>query len=151
MYKDTKDSNFNFFQKFSSIEDLQNKIDKYFKYCDANNKPYTITGLALALDTNRTTLLDWENREKSSLSLEDNILLSNTIRKAKLKIENYAEEQLFTSKTVAGVIFNLKNNWGYVDKQEIVASTKQDNQILQQMDQKELERLANMDDIKLLE
>ncbi|MGG4217303.1 terminase small subunit [Paenibacillus jamilae] len=99
--------------KFQSVEELQIKIDDYFESChnDAGDliRPYTITGLALALDTSRKVLLDYEKRDDD---------YSYTIKKAKLKIENFAEESLFTSKQTAGVIFNLKNNYGWVDKQE---------------------------------
>lgn len=100
--------------KFQSVEELQMKIDDYFESCrnkdDELIRPYTITGLALALDTSRKVLLDYEKREDD---------YSYTIKKAKLKIENFAEESLFTSKQTAGVIFNLKNNYGWQDKQDV--------------------------------
>lgn len=75
-------------------------------------KPFTITGLALALDTTRETLLDYEN-EKYDGDVEVGELrkYSDTIKNAKAKIEEYAEEQLYRDKNVAGVIFNLKNNY----------------------------------------
>ena len=41
----------------------------------------------------------------------------DTIKKAKLKIENYLEEHLVTDNSVTGIIFNLKNNYGWKDKQ----------------------------------
>mgnify|MGYP001314968103 CR=1 FL=1 len=96
--------------KFQSVEELQQKIDAYFKKMDEEKRPYIITGLALALDTTRRTLLDYE--EKSEFS--------HTIKKAKLRCENFSEESLFTSRNVTGAIFNLKNNYGWVDKQEII-------------------------------
>lgn len=94
--------------KFGSVEELQRKIETYFAECDKNNRPYTISGLALALDTSRRVLLDYEDKDE----------YCNTIKKAKLKCETYAEEQLFVGKNTAGVIFNMKNNYGWVDKQE---------------------------------
>ena len=69
------------------------------KKCRKEERPLTITGLALALDTSRDLLLDYENREE----------FSYTIKKAKLLCENYAEEFLFHGKNVVGAIFNLKN------------------------------------------
>ena len=102
--------------KFKSPEDMQTAIDKYFDSCFAEVKgklervrPYTITGLAIALDTTRETLLDYQHKKE----------FSDTIRKAKLRCENFVEEQLFTGKQVAGPIFNLKNNYGWQDKQEL--------------------------------
>ncbi len=62
---------------------------------------YTITGLALALDTTRETLLDYEKRDE----------FSDTIKKAKLRVENQYEKSLQESGR-SGDIFALKNfNW----------------------------------------
>lgn len=95
--------------KFQSVDELERLIEDYFSDCDSKGRPYTITGLALALDTDRATLMRYECKED----------FYNTIKKAKLKCENYAEEQLFVTRNTAGVIFNMKNNYGWVDKQEV--------------------------------
>lgn len=94
--------------KFTSVEQVQKLIDKYFKECDKKKKPYTITGLALALDTTRDVIIDYEKKDE----------YSNTIKKAKQKCEQYSEEQLYRTSQVAGVIFSLKNNYGWKDKLE---------------------------------
>lgn len=103
--------------KFKSVDELQEKIEHYFESCHNMNgdliRPYTISGLALALDTSRQTLLDYEDKEE----------YSDTIKKAKAKIENFAEEQLFTNRNTAGVIFNMVNNWGWRNKQDVEAKT----------------------------
>lgn len=44
----------------------------------------------------------------------------DTIKNAKLKIENYLEKHLVTDNGVTGIIFNLKNNYGWKDKQETI-------------------------------
>ena len=99
---------------FKSVEELQDKIDKYFLDCDQLEKPYTITGLALALDTDRHTLISYQNKEE----------FSHTIKNAKLKIENYSVEQLYRKAgQVAGIIFNLKNNFGWKDENITKIST----------------------------
>lgn len=116
--------------KFGTVEELQEKINAYFESCDnrttkiMNSKgkmievpdprPYTITGLALALDTTRRTLLDYETIYGEEFS--------HTIKMAKQKIENFAEESLWQPKIATGVIFNLKNNYGWVDKTEVETS-----------------------------
>ncbi|MEH7480248.1 terminase small subunit [Neobacillus drentensis] len=106
--------------KFKSVEELQAAIDNYFKEQDGKGKPYTITGLALALDTNRQTLINYENN--------DNKAYFDTIKRAKLKCENYAEEHLFVGKSgVTGAIFNLKNNYGWVDQQVIKNESSNEN------------------------
>ncbi len=96
--------------KFPSLDDLKIKIDAYFQKCDISEEPYTITGLALALNTSRETLLNYEEREE----------YFDTIKEAKLRVQNYAEKKLFTS-TPTGPIFALKN-FGWTDKtqQEIM-------------------------------
>lgn len=76
-------------------------------------KPYTITGLALALDTSRETLLDYEDREE----------FSDTIKKAKERCHNYVENTLLTGNPT-GAIFNLKNNYGWNDKTETDITSK---------------------------
>jgi len=105
--------------KFKTVEELQCKIDKYFESCYITNgkeyqqniRPLTITGLAVALDCDRDTLLNYGNKEE----------YFGTIRKTKLIIQNFAEESLWQPKIASGIMFNLKNNYGWVDKQEIVA------------------------------
>lgn len=98
--------------KFESVEQMEEAINKYFKECDDKHRPYTVSGLANALDTTRQTLINYEGREE----------FLDTIKKAKSKIEQFAEELLFVGNNTAGVIFNLKNNYGWKDKQEVEAS-----------------------------
>jgi hypothetical protein len=91
---------------------MQEDIDKYFADCDEQGKPYTVSGLAYALDTTRRTLLDYEEKDD----------FSHTIKKAKAKIERFNEEMLYNKDvSTTGVIFNLKNNYNWKDKQEIEA------------------------------
>jgi len=97
--------------KFKSVEDLEKKIDAYFAKCDEKEEPYTITGLCLALGTYRDVLLDYEN-------LDNRKEFSNAIKRAKLRCQNYAEQQMYLKQNPAGPIFALKN-YGWRDKQEI--------------------------------
>lgn len=94
--------------KFKSVSELQEKITEYFKLCDLTNRPYTITGLAVHLDTSRETILEYEARDE----------FVDTIKRAKLICHQYAEEKLYTNSQVAGIIFSLKNNYGWKDKTE---------------------------------
>lgn len=95
-------------KKYTKVADMQKKIDAYFNECDLKGKPYTICGLALAIDLDRKSLLNYS---------EDNEFF-HTIKKAKQKCEAYAEEQLYLGKNTAGVIFNMKNNYNWKDKSE---------------------------------
>ncbi len=121
--------------KYSTVEELQEKIDKYFNDCkgeilkDAdgniiydkyglpilyNSKPLTITGLALALGfKSRQALLNYQARSED---------FNDTILEAKAKIERYAEERLYDRDGVNGAKFNLSNNFeGWREKQSIEA------------------------------
>ena len=73
------------------------------------NEPYTVTGLALALDVDRRTLLNYSEKDE----------FFPTIKKAKLRVENYLEKRLINDSSTTGIIFNLKNNYDWRDKQEI--------------------------------
>lgn len=95
--------------KFETVEDLQKKIDDYF----AATVPahYTITGLALALDTSRTTLMEYEGRPE----------FANAVKAAKTRIE-YGYELSLRMRGSAGDIFGLKN-FGWRDRQETDITT----------------------------
>lgn len=69
----------------------------------------SITGLCQHLGISRET---WNNYESKGELLD-------TIKMAKERIEKYNVEQLYRKDQVTGIIFNLKNNFGWVDKQEI--------------------------------
>jgi hypothetical protein len=94
--------------KYKTSEEIQEKIDAYFVTEEVDGSPFTITGLALFLGfESRQSIYDYEKHGEYSY----------TIKRARLRIENFAEKKLFTS-TPAGAIFALKN-FGWKDKQEI--------------------------------
>lgn len=119
---------------FTSAEDMQKLIDEYFEECDGkilldedgkpmrnkdgkiirdDRRPYTITGLALALGFNsRTSLLNYEGKEE----------FMNTIMRAKSRVERYAEERLYDKHGSNGAKFSLANNFkNWSEKQTIEA------------------------------
>ena len=122
---------------YNSVEEMQEMIDNYFKECDGEEcydengklmlnkhgypikvgrRPYTITGLALALGFNsRTSLLNYEGKEE----------FMNTIMRAKARVERYAEERLYDKDGANGAKFSLANNFkGWTEKQSIEADVK---------------------------
>ena len=122
---------------FESAEQMQVLIDAYFKECDGkplvdkdgtpirnkygkiikdDRRPYTITGLALALGfTSRQALLNYEGKEE----------FVDTIRRAKARVERYAEERLYDKDGSNGAKFSLANNFkGWSEKQTIEADVK---------------------------
>jgi len=114
--------------KFRTAEDLQAAIDSYFHWCDSqtaqipnkdgelitvpNPKPYTVSGLAVYLGTSRRVLLNYEKMEQKPEYV-------HAIKTAKQKIESFVEESLWKPKIAPGVIFNLKNNFGWKDQQSV--------------------------------
>lgn len=103
--------------KYKDVKALQKDIDKYFADCDEQKRPYTVSGLAYALGTYRQTLINYEEKEE----------YVDTIKKAKARIELYNEEKLYDkSVSTTGVIFNLKNNYGWKDQQTIEAEINRD-------------------------
>lgn len=110
--------------KYTNPDDMQALIHLYFLDCKKNREAEkddlgevkdvitpdlhpTVTGLALVLDLTRQGLINYEGKEE----------FIDTVRKAKTRIEAYNEQGLLQS--VNGVIFNLKNNFNWKDKQEI--------------------------------
>lgn len=119
---------------FTSVEEMQEKIDAYFKECEGKpltddegnaittksgmpiivgERPLTITGLALALGfSTRQSLLNYEEKPE----------FLDTIKKAKSRVEQYAEERLFDKDGANGAKFSLSNNFkGWAEKQQIQA------------------------------
>jgi len=96
-------------KKYNNVEEIQKVIDEYFKICDEKGDPYTITGLALALDLDRKSIINYSKDSE----------FFHTIKKAKSKVEDYLEKKLLTGNSATGIIFNLKNNFEWKDKQEV--------------------------------
>lgn len=118
--------------KFKSVAELQKKIDEYFsktgwvkrEVYDKRKQevveilaydPPTITGLAIALDTSRKVLCEYEDRED----------YGNAIKKAKAQCE-YALEYgaLINAVNPTMAIFSAKNNYDWKDKTEVDQTIK---------------------------
>lgn len=105
--------------KFNDVDELRVAIDEYFQDCDDRNAPYTVSGLALALETSRRLLLDIQKSDHYSNDFK------HLINLAKARILSRTEEGMLSNRyNAAGSIFTLKNNFGYVDKTESVVEHK---------------------------
>lgn len=110
--------------KYKNVEEIEDKIEQYFESCegellldDEGNpvlnkfgnpcyrkppKPPTVTGLALALGfTTRLSLINYQGKAE----------FSNTITRAKSRVEEYAESRLFDRDGSNGAQFSLRNNF----------------------------------------
>ncbi len=101
--------------KYTSVADMSRDIDAYFDMCEEKELPFTITGLAMALDMDRSTIINYSRKEE----------YFGTIKRARMRVENDLEVAL-RGNNVTGTIFNLKNNFGWKDKteQEITAKVR---------------------------
>jgi len=114
--------------KFTDPDKLDKQIEEYFIWCKDNNKIPTVTGLAVYLDSDRLTLLNYENcldnEAYEELGYEVKVRLINSIKRAKQRVESEYEQALFNKNSAVGAIFTLKNNYKWVDKQEIEQTSK---------------------------
>ena len=82
--------------------------EKASAYFTEDNYPWTITGLCIHLKIHSETLTEYGKIQQ----------FSETIKQAKMLIENYSAKELFRKENVTGIIFNLKNNFNWKDKTE---------------------------------
>lgn len=123
-------------------EELTNAIVEYFRYMDMENKerkengekqrPFTISGLCNYLDIHMDTWCEYAKKQE----------YSDSIKKAKKYVEQHIEEGLLNGTlNPIGAIFNLKNNFGWVDKIDVNTTTSSE-----QLDKEEIK--AKLDALK---
>ncbi len=118
--------------KYANKEELEQKIEDYFKKCEGivlkndkgeiifdkngqpviiNRRPITMSGLANALGfQSRQSLLNYEGKKE----------FMDTIMRARARVEQFAEESLFDKNTANGAKFSLANNFeGWKEKADI--------------------------------
>jgi len=115
--------------KWKTVWEIQPTIDEYFSTTPKDE--WTITGLALALDTSRETLCDYQWIDE----------FSDTIKKAKLKVEHSYEIDLKKSGRT-GTIFALKN-FDWKDKTEVENTNLNLNKDVTDATDEELDKLIN--------
>lgn len=116
----------------TDAKEVKAKMDAYFG--ETPKEDWTITGLALSLNTSRRTLLNYDKREGS----ED---LSDLIDWARDKVENSYELDLKRHGRT-GTIFALKN-FDWKDKTEVENKNFNLNKEIKDMSDDELYLLLN--------
>ena len=126
---------------FNTPEDFEDAISKYFgsitrTYPDPDGKldnngdliyitefieVPSVTGLCLYLKISRDTWNEYAKREG----------FTDTAIHARLLMENYLQNELLTSKYSQGIIFTLKNNYGWKEKVEVKQDVKADVQSIE--------------------
>ena len=102
---------------FKTVEELEEAVESYFAPGGdawmegaegAQIFAPTMSGLALHLGVDRRTITNYANKDE----------YFPTIKKARARIESALERRLYGN-NVTGIIFNLKNNFDWCDKNEI--------------------------------
>lgn len=115
------------------VKEEHNEAGGYYRTVRAQQisqrRPYTISGLAVFLDTSRDVLLDYERlADKDPEDLPEHLRgdkkflqdFSNTIKRAKMRVHGFVEEKLLGGGHPAGPIFNLKNNFSNWEDRTVV-------------------------------
>jgi hypothetical protein len=111
--------------KYKTVDEMQKVIDRYFIECDQTETPYTITGLAMALDMTRDQIIRYTDKDE----------FRDAIKRAKQKVENAYELRL-VKQGRAGDIFALKN-FGWIDRQEVESTNHNLNEDLDKLTKEE--------------
>ncbi len=97
-----------------SDDDVERRIDEYFRFCEKSSLRPGVESLGLALSVSRTAIWNWEHGINCSKRRQELIV------KAKLFITSYIEQCMLNNKMYPGsAIFMLKNWAGYRDAVEV--------------------------------
>lgn len=146
--------------KFNSVEELEQIISKYFDsiseerqvghynkdnefeptlnklwepiYSTYYHEIPSILWMCEYIWIHRDTLLEYEKKTG----------FSDTIKKYKARVERYNADSLFREKNVTGIIFNLKNNFGWEDKIVNDNTNTNYNKDVSEMSDEELKNLT---------
>lgn len=117
-------------------EEVSKRIGQYFQICAEDDMKPSVAGMALAFGIDRRTLWKWVNGIDSAyITAESRVTLKKAYQFLNAQMENYMQNGKINP--VAG-IFLMKNNMGYVDKQEMVLTPNQ--QLGDQVSPEELQR-----------
>lgn len=100
---------------YKTPKELELKIEEFFKLKEKDKLIPAVEMLAVHLGITRVTILSYQNR---------NDKYEKIIIAAKEKITGMKVESMLNGKgSTIGIIFDLKNNAGFTDKQEIKQET----------------------------
>ena len=129
----------------NSDDEVEQRIDEYFRFCEQSSIRPGIESLGLALSVSRTALWNWEHGIDCSPRRQQLIV------KAKSFVTAYLEQAMLNNKIYPGsAIFCLKNWAGYKDSVEI--TTEQSTGLkTPAMSQEEINRIAEQVDMQSVE
>ena len=103
---------------FETDEELQERIDEYWDYCEEKERPKTFCGLAYYLGITRQTLHNYGAGDK----------FGHIITRARERIEMDMDERLqMVGNATTGIIFSLKNNYHWDADNKVKAEIESTN------------------------
>ncbi len=110
----------------NDIEQVNNRIMKYFIICDTYRIKPTVAALAMSFGISRTTLFTWLTGKSHAVK---NIECMNSIKRAYDYIGSLYETYLNTgSINPVSCFFLMKNNYGYKDVTDYIITGNQEQQ-----------------------
>lgn len=132
--------------KFKNPDELRNKIEECKLFCKENDKPFTLERLCWFIGISQPTIInilkskDMDNKYTRDLTIDEKKeiieILEDTYSYTLMEIVDMS----LNKNSQVGAIFNLKNNWNYVDKQVIESNNTNKN--IDFKDLTESERIA---------
>lgn len=92
--------------KYNNCLDFDGRCELYFEECDENGYPYTVAGLAIALNLSTQGVLEYSEKPE----------FSAVHARAKLRIEDNWSRLLFSKTGSRGAQFALKHHYGWRDR-----------------------------------
>lgn len=109
--------------KPKTVQDMEDRITRYFELCENAQLNPTVEGLAMAIDYDRRTLFDIQNAKAK-------IAFSDTVKKAKDFIANYDAILAASNKMNSAVYcFRSKNFYQMKDTVQVEAVSNQSGDV----------------------
>lgn len=134
---------------YETVEELEKLIEEYFEnskgtmLLDKDENPVVFKGMPIYVDgyhpttTGLALFLGFKSRQ-ALLNYQGRPEFNDAITRAKLRIEDYANQRLFDKDGVQGAKFTLTNNYeGYKEKTETDLNIKEIPQIILKRIEKE--------------
>ena len=111
--------------KVKNDEELEQRLDDYFKRCADTGQIPTIEEMAMSTGYTQATVWDWESGRRKGFSN----FTAEIIKKAKEFLKTFDAKLVISGKlNFLAYCFRAKNYYGMVDKQEMVLTPNTNNE-----------------------
>lgn len=105
----------------NSDDEVENRINEYWKYCVERDTRPAVAGLAMALGVDRMTLSDWRYKRSRNVNNRRSEIIKNAYSTLEFMWENYMQTGKINP---ASGCFLGKNNFGYHDESKLVVEAQ---------------------------